>query len=151
MTKTTDFNPPMAISRRNFGQLLGVSGAMAMLPWKLEAQAGGDTLVFALICATSGAALGADMTLLPAAFARRLETISPGATEGFGLWAFVSKFTLAFAAVTLLPVLDAVGFVPGAENTISSLNALTLAYAGVPIFLKLVAIGLLCVTPLTED
>ena len=111
----------------------------------------GDTLVFALICATSGAALGADMTLLPAAFARRLETISPGATEGFGLWAFVSKFTLAFAAVTLLPVLDAVGFVPGAENTISSLNALTLAYAGVPIFLKLVAIGLLCVTPLTED
>jgi GPH family glycoside/pentoside/hexuronide:cation symporter len=111
----------------------------------------GDTLVFAVICATSGAAVGADLTLLPAAFARRLETISPGATEGFGLWAFVSKFTLAFAAVTLLPVLDLAGFVPGEANDATALDALVLAYAGVPIILKLVAIALLSVTPLTED
>ncbi|MGX9355838.1 MFS transporter [Roseobacteraceae bacterium S113] len=111
----------------------------------------GNVLGFALICAASGAALGADMTLLPAAFAKRLETISPGATEGFGLWAFVSKFTLAFAAVTLLPALEVAGFESGAENSTSALNALTLAYAGVPILLKLVAIGLLCATPLEED
>ncbi|MGP1395535.1 MAG: ABC transporter substrate-binding protein [Inquilinaceae bacterium] len=48
MIKITDFNPPTAINRRRFGQLLGVSGAMTMLPWRLEAQEGGDTLVFAL-------------------------------------------------------------------------------------------------------
>ncbi|WP_425040259.1 MFS transporter [Primorskyibacter sp. S187A] len=111
----------------------------------------GDVMGFALICAASGAALGADMTLLPAAFAKRLETISPGGAEGFGLWAFVSKFTLAFAAVTLLPALEAAGFASGAQNTSSSLNALTFFYAGVPILLKLVAIGLLCATPLEED
>ncbi|MCH2165417.1 MAG: MFS transporter [Marinovum sp.] len=111
----------------------------------------GDVWAFAIICAASGAALGADMTLLPAAFARRLETISPGATEGFGLWAFVSKFTLAFAAVTLLPALEVAGFATGQENTTSALNALTWLYAGVPILLKLVAIGLLCATPLEEE
>lgn len=111
----------------------------------------GDTLAFALICLASGAALGADLTLLPAAFAHRLETISPGATEGFGLWAFVSKFTLAFAAVTLLPAIEAAGFTPGGPNDATALDALTLAYAGVPIFLKLVAIALLSATPLTED
>ncbi|MEM9970675.1 MAG: MFS transporter, partial [Pseudomonadota bacterium] len=46
----------------------------------------GDTWAFALICLASGAALGADMTLLPAIFARRLEAIVPEAAEGFGLW-----------------------------------------------------------------
>lgn len=91
------------------------------------------------------------MTLLPAAFASRLERISPGATEGFGLWAFVSKLTLALAAVGLLPALEAAGFASGQENTTYALNALTLAYAGVPILLKLVAMVLLVATPLAED
>ena len=48
MTKTLDFNPPTAISRRRFGQLLGASGALTLLPWRLEAQDGVETLVFAL-------------------------------------------------------------------------------------------------------
>ncbi len=61
----------------------------------------GDWGLFAIICAASGAAAGADLTLLPAIFARRMAVISPSAAEGFGLWAFVSKFTLAFAAVLL--------------------------------------------------
>lgn len=111
----------------------------------------GDTLAFALICAASGAALGADMTLLPAAFAARMERISPGATEGFGLWSFVSKFTLAFAAATLLPSLEAAGFVSGGQNSDPALATLTWLYAGVPILLKLVAIALLTATPLEED
>ena len=34
----------------------------------------GDTIAFALICLASGAALGADLTLLPAIFARRMES-----------------------------------------------------------------------------
>ncbi len=48
MTKITDYNSPTAISRRRFSQLLGAGGAMTMLPWKIEAQDGVDTLVFAL-------------------------------------------------------------------------------------------------------
>ena len=111
----------------------------------------GDTLRFAIICLASGAAVGADLTLLPAVFARRMETVAPNASEGFALWGFVSKFTLAFAAIALLPILEASGFVSGAENSDAALTTLTLLYAGVPCALKLVAIGLLIATPLGKE
>jgi peptide/nickel transport system substrate-binding protein len=48
MTRPTDFNPPTALTRRRFGQLLGITGAATFLPWRLEAQDGVQTLVFAL-------------------------------------------------------------------------------------------------------
>lgn len=111
----------------------------------------GDTIAFALICLASGAALGADLTLLPAIFARRMEIIAPNATEGFALWSFVSKFTLAFAAAALLPTLEAAGFESGAENSEQALWTLSLLYAAVPCVLKLVAFALLIVTPVQED
>ncbi len=110
----------------------------------------GDVVAFAVICAASGAALGADTTLLPAIFARRLSVIAPGAGAGFGLWAFVTKFTLAFAAVTLLPLLQSQGFVPGGGNPEPALALLSILYALVPCALKLVAIGLLLATPIAE-
>ena len=111
----------------------------------------GDTVWFAIICLASGAAVGADLTLLPAVFARRMETVAPNASEGFALWGFVSKFTLAFAAIALLPILEASGFVSGSDNSDAALTTLTLLYAGVPCALKLVAIGLLIATPLGKE
>lgn len=111
----------------------------------------GDTVLFAVICLASGAAVGADLTLLPAVFARRMEQVAPDASEGFALWGFVSKFTLAFAAIALLPILEASGFVSGAENSDAALRTLTLLYAGVPCVLKLVAIGLLVATPIGKE
>lgn len=110
----------------------------------------GDITAFAIICIASGAALGADMTLLPAIFATRLEKIAPAASEGFALWSFVSKFTLAFAALVLLPLLDFSGFQAGAANRDSALTTLTLLYALVPCILKCVALALLATTPLEE-
>ncbi len=111
----------------------------------------GDIALFAVICIASGATMGADLTLLPAVFARRMAVISPAASEGFGLWAFVSKFTLAFAAVLLLPALERAGFESGAtSNPDSALSLLSLMYAGVPCALKLIAIGLLATTDLKE-
>lgn len=103
----------------------------------------GDTLAFAVICAASGAALGADMTLLPALFASRMAQVAPGAASGFGLWSFVSKLALALAAITLLPALDRAGFTPGGANDAGALRALLLAYAGLPCLLKIAAILLL--------
>ena len=111
----------------------------------------GDVALFALVCLASGAALGADMTLLPALFAQRLARIAPRGGQGFGLWSFVTKFTLALAAVTLLPLLEAAGFRAGVENGETALAALTLLYALVPCALKLLAIGLLLATPLGEE
>jgi GPH family glycoside/pentoside/hexuronide:cation symporter len=111
----------------------------------------GDWVLFAVICVASGATLGADLTLLPAIFAARMEHISPSASEGFGLWSFVSKFTLALAAATLLPMLDSVGFQSGAsQNPPEALALLTLLYAAVPCALKLIAIALLALTDLKE-
>jgi GPH family glycoside/pentoside/hexuronide:cation symporter len=104
----------------------------------------GDVWLFAVVCAASGAVLGADMTLLPALFATRLAKIAPSAAIGFGLWSFVSKFTLALAAVALLPLLERVGLQPGSgESPRVAVNLLILLYAGVPCVLKLVAIALL--------
>ncbi|MEQ9258431.1 MAG: MFS transporter [Roseovarius sp.] len=127
------------------GMVLAIAafaGAVALGP--------GDTWAFGLICLASGAALGADMTLLPALFARRLAEVSPGASEAFGLWSFVSKFTLALAAVTLLPLLEAGGFRAGGENGASALWLLSLLYGALPCALKLLAIGLLATTDFGE-
>ncbi len=110
----------------------------------------GDVFLFALVCLGSGAALGADMTLLPAMFAARMEKIAPNATQAFGLWSFVSKFTLAFAAVALLPLLESAGFQAGTSNSAPTLMLLTLLYAAVPCVLKLVSLVLLALTPIEE-
>jgi GPH family glycoside/pentoside/hexuronide:cation symporter len=111
----------------------------------------GDWVLFALICVASGAAMGADLTLLPAMFATRMERISPSASEGFGLWSFVSKLTLAIAAVSLLPALEQAGFQSGrTTNSPEALALLTFLYAAVPCALKVLAILLLAATDLKE-
>ncbi|MFP4044754.1 MAG: MFS transporter [Rhodosalinus sp.] len=111
----------------------------------------GDWPAFAAICVVTGAALGADMVVLSALFARRLETVAPGAAEAFGLWSFVTKATLAIAAATLLPTLQAAGFQAGTENDAQALWTLTLLYAGLPCILKLAAIALLATAPLGDS
>ncbi|MEM9425799.1 MAG: MFS transporter [Pseudomonadota bacterium] len=128
--------------------MFGMVLAIATFSWAATLGAG-DIAAFAVICIFSGAALGADMTLLPALFASRMSEIAPEAAEGFGLWSFVSKFSLAFAAIVLLPLLDAAGFTAGATNQPEeALNALTLSYAVLPCGLKIAALLLLWVTPI---
>jgi GPH family glycoside/pentoside/hexuronide:cation symporter len=122
--------------------------AIAAFLWTLTL-APGDLVPFALICAASGAALGADLTLLPAIFANRLARTGTAEAAAFGLWSFVSKLSLALAALTILPALDAAGFRAGADNSPSALWTLTLIYAGLPCVLKVTAIALLALTPLS--
>ena len=112
----------------------------------------GDVLVFALVCIISGASIGADLTLMPAAFAQRLGVIAPNGAQGFGLWSLMNKLTLALAAIALFPILELAGFDATApEQTEQALFTLTLLYAVCPLFLKLVAILLLIKTPLQDD
>ncbi len=131
--------------------LAGMLLAVVAFLWAATLVAG-DTFAFAVICAASGAALGADMTLLPAMFARRLGALGQGGeSAAFGLWSFVSKLSLALAAATLLPALDGAGFVSGGDNSAAALTLLSLLYAALPCALKLLAIGLLAITPVPED
>lgn len=123
--------------------IAGFAGALMLGP--------GDTIAFAVVCVITGFALGADFALLPAAFAARMETVAPEAGAGFGLWAFVSKATLAIAAITLLPSLEAAGFRAGDVSPQSAIALLTYLYAGVPCVLKLGAMALLAFTPLPGD
>ena len=113
----------------------------------------GDVAAFAVVCVLSGAALGADMTLLPALFAARMARIAPDAAAGFGLWSFAGKATLALAAGVALPLLGAAGFEPaaGAANPADALRALGLLYAVLPCVLKLVAMALVARLPLKGE
>lgn len=111
----------------------------------------GDLALFALICVISGAGIGADLTLLPAIFSRRMAELSPEAAQGFGLWAFVTKATLALAALMVFPALEIAGFQAGTENSPAALHTLILLYAALPSGLKALAIALLALTPLKES
>ena len=146
--------PLWSRAAQRFGAKRGLMAAMilAIAAFVWAAFLGpGDAIPFALICAASGAALGADMTLLPAIFARRMATIGKGGeAAAFGLWSFVSKLSLAIAAATLLPALESVGFSASGPSPDTALALLTALYALLPCTLKLAAITLLARTHIPE-
>lgn len=142
--------PLWAAAARRHGEkpMLLAGMALAILAFAGAALLGpGDQLWFALVCLASGAALGADLTLLSALFARRMAQVLPQGAAGFALWAFVSKATLAIAAITVLPFLQSMGFT-GPASPPEALAALALTYALIPCVLKLLAIALLATTRL---
>ena len=67
-----------------------------------------------------------------------------GRAEGayFGWWNFATKLNLALAAGVALPMLGALGYVPGARDA-AALQTLTWAYCLLPCALKLLAATLL--------
>jgi Na+/melibiose symporter-like transporter len=109
----------------------------------------GAAIGFVLICLASGAAMAADMVILPATFANAVSRLSLPEGLGFGLWAFAAKLALALAAAVALPALARAGFDPASDlpSTTAALGALAFAYAVVPCFLKLLSIALLVLTP----
>jgi Na+/melibiose symporter-like transporter len=101
----------------------------------------GNAAGFALICVASGAALGADMVLLPVLFSIALTKAELSAATAFGIWSFAGKFALALAAAIALPMIEFRGFAPAADNSPEALGALVFAYAILPCFLKIAAFG----------
>lgn len=114
--------------------ILGFMGA-ALLPQ--GAQTG-----FALICIVSGAALGADLVILPALFASTLSAAGFPTGQAFGIWAFISKMALALSALLALPYLELKGYSPGAVNTPDALRSLNFTYAVLPCLMKVVVIAM---------
>lgn len=99
----------------------------------------GDVLAFGAVCALTGIALGADLSL-PAAIAADLGERRGQAGACFGLWNFVAKLNLALAAGLALPLLGLLGYTPGQAGVPT---ALTIAYAGLPLVFKTLAAVLL--------
>ncbi|WP_424988372.1 MFS transporter [Microbulbifer sp. S227A] len=110
----------------------------------------GNLLGFAIICALSGAALGADLVILPAMFSVALTRAGLRASQAFGIWSFAGKLGLALAAFSVLPLLQSHGFEPGTDNDATALGALNFCYAVIPCILKLGAIGLVLALPAKE-
>ncbi|WP_299815144.1 MFS transporter [uncultured Roseibium sp.] len=105
--------------------------------------AGGDVIAYALVCALSGFALGADLALPPAILADHIEADDREweASRLFSVMAFVSKLSLAAATGLTLPLLGFFGYHPGGPMTSDLGLLLSLTYAGLPCVLKLIALA----------
>ena len=145
--------------------LVGMLLAMSVFVWASQV-GGGQMLAFALICALSGVALGADLALPSALLAGVIQKShaaamssqpSPPAASGtgayFGWWSFVTKLNLALAAGLALPLLDFFGYAPGVRDA-AALNALVVAYCVLPCVLKALAAAalyLLVIRPTSKE
>jgi GPH family glycoside/pentoside/hexuronide:cation symporter len=96
----------------------------------------GDVQLFYVICALSGACLGADMAMPPSLLSQAISENSAHAGGFFGVYNLLFKLALAFAAGIGLPLLAAFGYVPG-DSTQNASAALAWLYGAVPAFLKL--------------
>ncbi len=104
----------------------------------------GDIAAYTAVCIASGVTLGADLALPGALLAGVIRRGGHQQAEGayFGWWNLATKLNLALAAGIALPTLDALGYAAGRQDPVA-LQALSLAYAGIPCLLKLAAAALL--------
>ena len=133
--------------------LMGMLMSVAAFVWAFLLGAG-DVLEFAVVCALSGLAYGAELAIAPSILADVAERDAPVATvrsEGayFGLWQMVDKLNLALAAGIALPLLQWLGYQPGSPQ--SAQGTLSLIYALVPCGIKLAAGACLWLAPLDAD
>ncbi len=130
--------------------LVGMVLAMSVFVWASQVVSG-QMLAFALICALSGVALGADLALpsallagviqssrTPASSGQPTDAADPGTGAYFGWWSFATKLNLALAAGLALPLLDLFGYAPGVRDA-AALSALVVAYCVLPCVLKALA------------
>ncbi len=101
----------------------------------------GDVFAFAVVCVLSGLAFGADLALPASMLADVIDDDEgrDGRPDGayFGLWHLLEKLALALAAGLALPLLQALGYVPGIVAGAGS--ALPWVYALLPCAIKLTA------------
>ncbi|MFT5488282.1 MAG: GPH family glycoside/pentoside/hexuronide:cation symporter [Alphaproteobacteria bacterium] len=101
----------------------------------------GDIVPFAIVCVLSGSALGADLALPPALLADRIDRNGDQAIASryFSGATFFAKASFALATGLSLPLLDALGYVPGQPATGGIGLYLSGVYALAPCAIKIVA------------
>lgn len=111
----------------------------------------GDITAYAVVCALSGLALGADLALPPAILADHIDADrrEGDASRLFSIMAFLSKSALALATGLALPLLGLFGYHPNAPMTAELDFLLSITYAGLPCVLKLLA--LICLIRFEKD
>ncbi len=124
--------------------LAGMGLAVAAFAWAADLGPD-DAPAFLAICLASGAALGADLAIpgaLLAGVIRRAGHALHHEGHYFGWWTCINKLNLALAAGLALPLLQGLGYAPGARDA-GALASLSLIYATLPCLLKLAAGALL--------
>jgi Na+/melibiose symporter-like transporter len=134
------------VPRLGLARTWGVGMLLSVAVFVFAASLGaGDSVPFLVVCVLSGAALGTDLALPGALLAGTIaDSGDRGHAEGayFGWWNFATKLNLALAAGVALPLLAALGYVPGTRDP-QALQTLSLAYCVLPCALKLLAAFLL--------
>ena len=118
--------------------LISILLAVVSFVWAFFLGAG-DLWQYAVICVSSGMALGGDLALPPSILADQLhahDSHASAATQ-FSILALLAKAGLAIGSAITLPLLDAAGFVPASSNDASALDCLSLTYALIPCLIKL--------------
>lgn len=136
-----------ALSRR-YGKVQTWAVAMAFSmaafigAYWLEA---GDVAAYCVVCVLSGACLGANLTLPVSLLGDMIaaRSLAHRTASFFGIWNFLGKACLAFAAGTALPLLDHAGYVTGGAHSAMTLHALSALYALLPCGLICIAATLL--------
>ena len=120
----------------------GISMVVAVITfvWAFTLGAG-DIVPFVIVCVLSGAALGADLSLPPALLADRIDHVGDQAIASryFSGAAFFAKASFALATGLTLPMLDALGYVPGQPAVAEIGIYLSGVYALVPCAIKITA------------
>lgn len=129
-----------------WGWLASMVLSIAVFIWAATLGAG-DFWAYAVVCALSGVALGADLAFPSALLTGAIQAQGDhGLHEGayYGWWNFATKLNMALAAGLALPLLDVFGYTPGARDP-QALQALVIAYCVLPCTLKLIASGALLI------
>ena len=132
--------------------VLSIGMTLAILTFMFTCLIGpGNFPAFFIICIISGACLGADMSILPAMFARHVAKTKFDNSVAFGVWNFFNKSTLAISAGLILPALAATGFHSGTNHSNTQLLSLTILYCFVPCILKIIALLTLNFGPIERN
>ena len=138
--------PAWARASARFGIRPALTAAMALaivsFVWAYGLHAG-QVIPFAVICACSGMAMGADVALLPAMLSAALTRTPHLRATAFGIWNFLSKLNVALAAGVALPLLAWAGYRPGHAADLNPLVALSFSYAMLPCMFKCAALAVL--------
>ena len=131
--------------------MLGACMAFISVPW-IDT---GAFFAFGIVCALTGMALGADLSLPPAIQADVIEYAKYRFGNGqpglqFAIWGMSTKLALATAVGLALPGIGYAGFDPLAPSEAGRF-ALLVIYALIPVVIKLLAISMVWKFPLSAD
>ena len=101
----------------------------------------GDVWLYGVVCVAAGLALGADLALPPVLLATVIGK-QESTADYYGIWTLLAKLALAVSGLAL-PLLAALGYVPGVVSIQAGTTALAWVYAALPCVFKLVALLLL--------